>query len=274
MTSRISFESDLVKIKERMILKFKMKTALKITIAILIVIIIALIIAHIVKAIQVEELNQMTLERTEWYENQIKEYKTQLKSKDASYNYLKELYLAAPKAPNKSLSGEESTYEIIEPTPVDFEPEVTVTESYYVPVNSGYLYGDSGFRSYEPYTAIGAGSIQEQILWHATPDENGIMSINGRPLVAIGTGWGYWLYDEITVYTDEGSYDCIVGDIKDDAHTNWTNKVTSANGCVVEFIVDLWKMSDNVRCLGTMSTIPKYHGYVIDIIKTGEVNLG
>lgn len=156
------------------------------------------------------------------------------------------------------------------------EPE-TVEETVYEPAEvtyEGYIPGDTGFRSYEPYTAIGHGSIQEIILWYAAPDENGLMSINGRPLVAIGTGWGYWLYDEITVYTDEGSYDCIVGDIKADVHTDWTNRVTAANGCVVEFIVDPWAMDPAVKGTGSISAIPKYHGYVTNIVKTGEVSLG
>ena len=240
-----------------------------------------------------------TQEELEIATDAISEHRFQLENKDRLIKIYKDKYelLLSVTSESEEETPEETQEDPIKETEETTVPEPIVMEAYtevtpeeviepeteeeaiYEPepvevVYEGYIPGDTGFRSYEPYTAIGHGSIQETILWHATPDENGLMSINGRPLVAIGTGWGYWLYDEITVYTDEGSYDCIVGDIKADAHTNWTNKVTAANGCVVEFIVDPWAMDPAVKGTGSISSIPKYHGYVTDIVKTGEVNLG
>jgi len=124
---------------------------------------------------------------------------------------------------------------------------------------------DKGFRSWMPYTAISASSKQGSIVAQASPNEYGILEIDGRACVAIGTGWGLSLGDTATVYTKNGSYDIIVSDIKADAHTDSTRKITVHNGCVVEFIVDTSCLDSRISVSGSVASISKYAGIVTDI---------
>lgn len=131
---------------------------------------------------------------------------------------------------------------------------------------------DSGFRSWMSYRRITSlSSPQYRVVSMSRTNSEGLREIDGRVLVAIGTGWGLNVGDTATICTDKSSYEVVIGDIKSDSHTDSTNKVTKVNGCVVEFIVDSPKLPDCVKVSGTISSIPKYAGIVTDIVKTGSV---
>lgn len=125
------------------------------------------------------------------------------------------------------------------------------------------------FKSYMPYQAItNKESMQWKLQLQATTNEDGIRCIDGIPLVAVGTGWGLWVGDVAIVTCENGNtFKVMVGDIKDDSHTDAANKTTVSNGCRCEFIVDVEKIDATARKLGNMATLSKYSGYVVNIEK-------
>lgn len=125
------------------------------------------------------------------------------------------------------------------------------------------------FKSYMPYQAItNRYSKQWELQQYATTNEDGIRCIDGVPMIAIGTGWGLWVGDIVTVTCENGnSFKAIVGDIKDDSHTDTENKTTVANGCRCEFIVDIAKIDPTAKIMGNMATLDKYKGYVVNVEK-------
>lgn len=129
--------------------------------------------------------------------------------------------------------------------------------------------GASDFKSFMSYTTItDKTSEQWQLQQKAATNQNGLRCINGKPLVAIGTGWHISVGETATVYMDNGNtFDIIIGDIKDNTHTDNTNKITKANGCMVEFIVDTTKLPQTVQISGNLSSLKQYNGVVIKIVK-------
>lgn len=116
-------------------------------------------------------------------------------------------------------------------------------------------YREKDFKSYMDYKAIGAWR-QQDLQDVATTDKNGFRVVDGRYLIAVGTAVceevGYY----VTLILENGvEIDCIVGDIKDDAHTNETRITTSANGCVSEFIIDDAVMEEWVLSKGNVSCV-------------------
>ena len=105
-------------------------------------------------------------------------------------------------------------------------------------------------------------ALQQQ----ATTNENGFRCIDGKPLVAVGTGWGLSVGDSAIVYCDNGnSFEVVIGDIKADIHTLLDNKTTASNNCRCEFIVDMSSLNSTVKRRGNVSVLQEYSGYVIDI---------
>lgn len=130
---------------------------------------------------------------------------------------------------------------------------------------------DSGFRSWMPYTAItDKSSKQYKVVHMATPGFHGILSINEEVVVAVGTGWNVSIGDEIKIITEKGSYYAVVGDYKANKDTDETNKITTSNGCAVEFIVSKSDLDSKILKTGTVSTIDEYSGKVLNIESTGN----
>lgn len=129
------------------------------------------------------------------------------------------------------------------------------------------IYND--FKSYLPYDAItNQLSKQWQLQQQASTNENGIRCIDGIPMVAVGTGWGLSVGDIALITCDNGnSFKVMIGDIKDDLHTDAENKTTVASGCRCEFIVELDKLDPYIKSMGSLAVLEKYSGYVINIEK-------
>jgi len=125
------------------------------------------------------------------------------------------------------------------------------------------------FKSYMPYTAItNKNSRQWELQQKAYTNAEGIRCIDGRPLVAVGTGWGLSVGDVAVVICENGnSFEIMVGDIKSDKHTLSDNKTSASNDCRCEFIVDMDKLIPYIKDGGNMAKIQTYNGYVIDIQK-------
>jgi predicted RNase H-like nuclease (RuvC/YqgF family) len=125
------------------------------------------------------------------------------------------------------------------------------------------------FKSYMSYQSITTKSSKQwQLQQIATTNEDGIRCIDDIPMVAVGTGWGLRVGDIAWVTCENGNrFKVMVGDIKSDAHTDAERKTTVANGCRCEFIVDKDKLDPTVRVRGSLATLDKYSGYVVNIEK-------
>lgn len=125
------------------------------------------------------------------------------------------------------------------------------------------------FKSYMSYKAItDRSSKQWQLQQQAYTDENGIRCVDGRPMIAVGTGWGLVVGDVALVTCDNGNnFEVIIGDIKADAHTLSDNKTGAANGCRCEFIVDSSTLNNTVKVMGNVAVLKAYSGYVTDITR-------
>ena len=127
------------------------------------------------------------------------------------------------------------------------------------------------FKSYMPYTTITSkASMQLKLQQQAYTDDNGLRCIDGRPLVAVGTGWNLSVGDIALITCDNGnSFEVVIGDIKADVDTKSDNKTTSHNNCRCEFIVDMNKLNSTVKISGNVAVLERYNGYVTNIQKIG-----
>ena len=127
------------------------------------------------------------------------------------------------------------------------------------------------FKSFMPYTAItNKNSKQWKMQKSATTDENGIRCTEGRPMVAVGTGWGVNVGDVVLIICENGnSFEAVIGDIKDDSDTMSDNKTTASNNCRCEFIVDMDNLNSTIRLSGNVAALEQYNGYVVNVQKIG-----
>lgn len=114
---------------------------------------------------------------------------------------------------------------------------------------------NKGFKSYMSYKAItNKSSKQYKLQKIAITGEYGIRKVNGRFLVAIGTAFKADIGTYIDLILEDGFViHCVVGDIKQDIHTESNNIVTKANGCVSEFIIDPKALNKTVKKTGNIS---------------------
>ena len=113
-----------------------------------------------------------------------------------------------------------------------------------------------GFKSYMPYTAItNKKSKQYKLQQLASTGAYGIRVVDSRYLVAIGTAFNAEVGTYIDLILEDGFViPCIAGDVKADKHTDSTNMVTSANGCVSEFIIDSKALHKSIKKSGDVSS--------------------
>ena len=113
-----------------------------------------------------------------------------------------------------------------------------------------------GFKSYMPYTAItNKKSKQYKLQQIASTGAYGIRVVDSRYLVAIGTAFNAEVGTYIDLILEDGFViPCIAGDVKADKHTDSTNMVTSANGCVSEFIIDSKALHKSIKKSGDVSS--------------------
>lgn len=133
---------------------------------------------------------------------------------------------------------------------------------------------DSSFKAYMDYrniTAVNSVQYDMQYNWGAYTDEYGIRKIGDDYCVALGTGITSGCGERFRVTLDTGStFTVIVGDVKADVDTDITNTyrpMGGARGNVIEFIVDTYNMSYDVRNSGSIGTYEEFSGNVISLEK-------
>ena len=124
---------------------------------------------------------------------------------------------------------------------------------------------DGSFKTYMSYKSItNTNSEQWKLQQEAYTNNDGFRMIDGKYMIAIGTYYSKKCGEEFKITLSSGKeIMAIVGDIKQDAHTNATHQYVTYNGNIVEFIVDTEKISSLSKKMGDMS----YSGLEGSIIK-------
>ena len=118
------------------------------------------------------------------------------------------------------------------------------------------LEGYNGGKTYEPYTTItSVNSWQYKLQQKAYTNEDGFRMINGRYMIATGSGVSHDIGRYIDIVLENGTViPCVIGDAKDDSHTDQEFHImTKKSHCVSEFLVDESVMNPDLLLSGNMS---------------------
>lgn len=132
--------------------------------------------------------------------------------------------------------------------------------------------GNTSMKSYMNYKTITNKSSEQYKLQNRDDvwtDEEGFRRIEDKFMVAVGTFYSKEVGQELIIELDNGTtFDAIVGDIKDDKHTDSTNRQHKVDKSVIEFVVDTKKLDSTIRKTGncSYSTLNQFQGNISNII--------
>ena len=114
---------------------------------------------------------------------------------------------------------------------------------------------NKGFKSYMHYGAITSTSSKQYILQQkAYTGKYGIRQVNSRYCVAIGSYFNSRIGTMFDLILENGTViPCIMADQKSDKHTDSNNIITTHNGCLSEFIVDIYALDKDAKKHGDIS---------------------
>lgn len=112
----------------------------------------------------------------------------------------------------------------------------------------------SGFKSYMPYNVFSSKSNQYKLQQKCNTGNYGIRQYNGRYCVALGSHFNAEIGQYFDLILENGTIiPCVMADQKANCHTDSSNIVTVANGCMTEFVVDSSALDSNAKCMGDIS---------------------
>ena len=129
--------------------------------------------------------------------------------------------------------------------------------------------GFNKFKSYMDYKCIRKDCKQGKIVYgkDAWTDGDGLRKSGEYYCVALGSYYGN-IGDKFVIETDKGNtYKIIKADEKANRHTDSTNRYTLANGCMMEWIVEINEMDGSVKSSGNIDNIKKVSGAITKITK-------
>ena len=111
------------------------------------------------------------------------------------------------------------------------------------------------FKTYMDWRTLSNPASKQ---WHlqqlATTDDKGFRKYQGKYLIAVGSYYATSVGEEFRITLSSGQvFHAVVGDLKQDKHTDKNNQYIPENGNIVEFIVDTKTMSKEVKKLGNVS---------------------
>ena len=149
-----------------------------------------------------------------------------------------EQYMAATNTTSASvkyLSNKPTDMEPISTANTETESVSTQTEEVWIPMEIPST--NSGQKTFMDYRAITCTSSKQYVLQQsAWTDDIGLRRYNDDYMIALGTYYGN-VGDRFRITLDTGkTFTAIMGDVKDNAHTDSKNQHKEGN--IVEFIVD------------------------------------
>ncbi len=133
---------------------------------------------------------------------------------------------------------------------------------------------DTSFKSWTNYQIVNRNSPQwNRVLCNdnAYTDDDGLRKVDEYYCVAMGSYYTQTLGDLFEIHTENGSFEVIICDFKDNSHTDANNQYTTSNGCMIEFYVDMSNLNPMVEQMGDVSYVDnKFVGEIVDVIKIGN----
>lgn len=155
---------------------------------------------------------------------------------------------------------------------VSQEPELSTSSTElstaFIPFELLYVPEKGGtFKSWEDKNSItDKTSAQYALLQTSTVDGQGFMRLGESYLVAMGTYYGQYIGQNLTIMLSTGvTFDVVIGDVKDDKDTI-DGMVCKANNSMVEFIIDRSVMKHSDYSKGNLSHMG-FEGYIISIAR-------
>lgn len=112
----------------------------------------------------------------------------------------------------------------------------------------------NSFKSYESYRKLHykQGELQRK----AYTDKNGLRKVDNRYCIAMGSYYSTKIGCKIDLVMSDGQViKCILADVKSDRHTDSLHRKHRIDGSVVEFVVDVRRLSRKVKQYGDVSKI-------------------
>lgn len=130
---------------------------------------------------------------------------------------------------SRKITTEEEKENVEQADPIDS----TMSSNIIIP------YPHSDFKTYMYASSVtDTTSAQYQLISKAYVGDYGIMMIDGCYLVAMGTAYANYIGQKYQVTFETGQViDVMIGDVKQDIHTDQYNSAGAANGDLLEFIV-------------------------------------
>lgn len=118
---------------------------------------------------------------------------------------------------------------------------------------------DTSFKAYMDWQCItNVRSEQYKLQQEAITDENGLRVYDGCYMIALGTYYGT-VGDRFKITLDTGiEFEAIMGDVKDNRHTDETNRYVPSNGNLIEFIVETDDLPRLARRMGDVSYVDEF----------------
>lgn len=141
-----------------------------------------------------------------------------------------------------------------------------------VPLN----YAEKDFKSYEDYRAIKNVVTRNYKLQneYAYTGEEGIRMVNGRYCIAMGSYFTKAVGQYIDIILENGTViPCILGDQKDDNHTDKLHIAHVSDGSIVEFIVDKECLNDVPKKMGNISFCHEEWNSPVAQVKIYNINI-
>jgi hypothetical protein len=144
-------------------------------------------------------------------------------------------------------------------TTEESEETYNTEESFYVP------YGDTSFFAYMDCHLFGSNTKQQEIQNSCWTDSYGLRRYGDDYVIALGSYYGTEIGTRYLITLEDGtSFTAVLGDAKSDCDTDSYNQYTYAGygnyKNVVEFIVDQYSLSYDIKNAGTVSAIPEFNG--------------
>lgn len=149
-------------------------------------------------------------------------------------------------------------------TMIKYDNHIGFCKSQYITTKKkkNYIYKNTpknSFKSFMSYKTITDTSSKQYALQQKAYTGNyGIRMVGDRYCVALGSYYTTKIGTKFDLIMENGSViKCILADVKADIHTDATNRITVANGCISEFVVDMSALNRNVLRDGTISSCNK-----------------
>lgn len=128
------------------------------------------------------------------------------------------------------------------------------------------------YMDYRKITNTTSKQYELQLSPSVYTNDNGLRKYGGSYLIAVGAYYSNNIGDKLIIHMKNGkSFNAVVGDIKDNNHTDETNRQHLKDGSVVEFIVNVDKLPTLAKKMGDISYVDDlFMGEILSIEREND----